>query len=109
MTEPMTFTPAERLWLGVVGLVGLVGLNGLFVYGLLQRRGALVEALRNPIALAFIVEAFVVMGLLAWLFAKWQRNRLGWGWFVALCLVGGLAFGIPAVLLAPGAKRGPGQ
>ena len=109
MTEQTTFNSTERLWLGIVGLVGLVGLNGVFVYSLLYQRDALMQALHNPVALAFIIEALVVMALMAWLLKKWQRNRLGWGWFVVLCLIGGLAFGIPAVLLAPDAKRERGH
>lgn len=108
MPEPSNFDRHERLWLGILGVVGLVGLNGVFVYSLLYRRDDILSALRNPVALAFIVEAFVVMGLMAWLLGKWQRNRLGWGWFVVLTLIGGLAFGIPAVLLMhdPGPRRG---
>ena len=99
MRDPSAFSQHERFWFVVVGVVGMIGLNGLFVYGLMYRRDAIQEALRNPIALAFILEAFVVMGLVAWVFGRWGRNRLGWGWIVVLCLIGGLAFGIPAVLL----------
>jgi hypothetical protein len=109
MPEPSNFNRHERLGLGIVGVIGLVGLNGVFMYSLLFHRDDLVAALRNPVALAFIVEAFVVMGLVAWLLGRWRRNRLGWGWFVLLSLIGGLAFGIPAVLLFHDSKPGPGR
>jgi hypothetical protein len=109
MPEPSNFNPRERLWLGVLAVAGLVGLNGVFVYSALYHRETVLAALRNPVALAFIVEAFVVMGLVAWLLGRWQRNRLGWGWFVLLTLIGGLAFGIPAVLLIHDSDAGRGR
>jgi hypothetical protein len=41
------------------------------------------------------LDAFIAMGLLAWYFAKWPIGRVRWPWFVALSLLGGLAFSIP--------------
>jgi hypothetical protein len=55
--------------------------------------------MRNPVAAAFIFEAFVVMGLLAWLVRRFRIGVLPWAVFVLLSLVGGLAFSIPVFLL----------
>jgi hypothetical protein len=90
----------ERLSLWILALVGFVFVNGAFLYGLL-RPEALEEALANPLALAFIAEALLLMGALAYLLTKWRVSRLGWGWFVVLSLLGSMAFALPVVLLWP--------
>ena len=92
------YSRAERSWLTVLAVVGFVVLNGAFVYGLLTP-GVLRGALTNPIALAFIVEALVMVGVLAYLLARWGVSRRSWIWFVALSLLGGMAFALPVVLL----------
>lgn len=94
-----TFTARERLALGSVAVVGALGLNGIFLYALVARPALLGEALGNPIALAFILEAFVLVGLLAYLMARWGVTRIGWGWFVVLSLLGGVAFALPVAVL----------
>jgi hypothetical protein len=65
------------------------------VYGVLVDPAMLAAAMRNPLALAFIVEALVLTGVLAYLLVKWQVTRLPRGWFVLLSLAGGLAFALP--------------
>lgn len=59
----------------------------------------MVSALTNPIALAFIIEALVLMGVFAYLLTKWQVVKLHWGWFIFLSLLGSMAFALPIVLL----------
>ena len=93
------YSTRERTWLAVLAVVGLVGLNGVFVWAMLADPDAMWSAFRNPVAAAFIVEAFVLVGVLAWLLAHWQLSRVHWAWFVLLSLVGGIAFAVPAVLL----------
>ncbi len=101
MSRDLAFTPGERLGLWLVAAFGFVVLNGLFVFGLVARPGALSAAQHNPVAAAFMIEALVLVGLLAWLLARLGASRLHWGWFVALSMLGGLAFAIPVVLLWP--------
>jgi len=67
-------------------------------------------ALGNPLALAFAAEALLLVPVLAWLLARQRLTGLSWGWFVALALLGGLAFALPVALLwrpagAPRAER----
>lgn len=109
MTET-AYTPRERLVLTVIALVGLFGLNGAFFWALVFDPNALRETLTNPMSAAFVVEACVMVGVLAYLLRKWGVARLGWGWFVLLAFLGGLAFALPAVLLwGPRASREEGR
>lgn len=98
----VTYTPRERWWLWTLAVVGALGLNGAFLYGLFLRPELLTAALTNPVALAFIIEALVLMGVFAYLLDKWGVSRLHWGWFVVLSLGGGMAFALPVVLLWKG-------
>ena len=88
--------PAD-LTLLLVAAFGMIVPNGLFVYWLLDFDGIAAVA-DNPLALAFIIDAFMAMGLLAWLFAVRPPGRFGWPWFVGLSLLGGLGFSIPFYL-----------
>ncbi len=99
MNERIELTSRERRVLWCICLLGLLGPNGVFVYSMLFRREDLTGALSNPVAAAFIFEAFVVMGLLAWLARRFRAGALTWVVFVLLSLLGGLAFSIPAFLL----------
>jgi hypothetical protein len=101
----MEYSRAERLWLMLLGAIGLLGINGVFVWSMYARPEAMADALANPLALAFIVEAMLLVGTLAWLFRKWELTRLGWGWFEVLSVVGSLAFAIPVALLLPRRDR----
>lgn len=98
------YSPGERRVLTLVAVLGLVGVNGAFLYGL-SRPEVLADALANPVALAFVGEAFLLMAVLAYLLGKWGVARLGWVWFVILSLVGSMAFALPVVLLWPRGER----
>ena len=95
----VAYSPRERRWLWTLAVVGALGLNSAFLYGLLLRPELVTAAMTNPVALAFIVEALVLMGVFAYLLDKWGVSRLHWGWFVALSLGGSMAFALPVVLL----------
>jgi hypothetical protein len=94
----IVYSGRERLWLSALALFTFFGINGAFVYGLLHR-DVLQAALANPLALAFILEALLLVGVLAYLLRKWDVSRVSWGWFVVLSLAGGLAFALPVALL----------
>jgi hypothetical protein len=109
MACEVSYSPRERAWLWILSVIGFVGLNGVFVYGLLRRSDDLISAMTNPVAAAFMVEALVLTGVFAYLLAKWGVSRLHWGWFVALSLVGGMAFALPVVLLWTRPQSRPGD
>lgn len=107
MREQSQYGRGERLVLWTVAVAGLVGMNGAFLYGMTQP-DVVRQTLENPLALAFVVEAFVLMGVLAWLLTKWGVARLRWPWFVALSLLGSMAFALPVVLLWSGSRTEEG-
>lgn len=103
----MDYTARERTWLCLLAIASAGGLNGVFLWAVVRQPGALWSAFQNPVAAAFIAEALVLTGVLAYLLGRWRVSRVHWGWFVALSLAGGLAFAIPVVLLWRGRGAGP--
>ncbi len=99
MQREIEYSAPERFWLWCLALFGFVAVNGAFFYGMLFQPEALANALANPIALAFMLEAFVLMGVFAYLLTKWGVSRLHWGWFVVLWFLGSMAFALPVVVL----------
>jgi hypothetical protein len=89
----------ERFLLWTLAATGLLLVNGAFLYGVFFDPGAMAEAMDNPVSLAFQVEAFLLLAALAWLLPKWGVTRIRRGWFVALGLLGSLAFALPVALL----------
>lgn len=106
------YSPAERFALIGLAVVGMVGVNGVYLYNLLLRPTVLAEAMANPVALAFMGEAFLLLIALAYLLRKWGVLRIGWGWFIVLSILGSIAFALPVSLLWPrkrGADRRPSR
>ena len=101
------YSPTERFWLAVLAVFGFVAVNGAFFYGLIAQPGSLKAALTNPISLAFLVEALLMLAALAYLLGKWGVTRLSWAWFLFLSLVGSMAFALPVVLLWRGRRSPP--
>jgi hypothetical protein len=99
MTSPTAYSARERTVLCTIAALGCLGLNGIFLYGTFIQPSMIDGAMSNPLAIAFIVEALVLTGLLAYLLAKWNVTRMSWGWFVLLALVGSLAFAVPLAAL----------
>lgn len=99
------FSETERRVLYAVAVLGGAGLNGVFLYALFTDRALIGEAMRNPVALVFVLEAFVLMGLLAFLFRRWGVAQLSTLGFLALSLLGGLACSVPVAALWRRASR----
>jgi hypothetical protein len=79
----------------LIALFGLFIPNGLFVYWLFTEFHSITDVTGNHLALGFMIEAFVMLGLLAYWFAKNPPGNVKWYWFVVLSLIGGLGFGLP--------------
>lgn len=103
MERDVEYSPRERFCLWLFALFTLFVINGAFLYGTFLHPTALRDTLSNPIALAFIAEAMLLVVALAYLLPKWGVTRISRAWFVALAIVGGLGFAIPVALL--GARR----
>ena len=105
MGNGVKYSSRERFWLWTLAVFGFVVVNGAFVCGLLFQPGAFSEAMTNPIAAAFIVEAMLLVGVFAYLLSKWRVTRLPWWWFVLFSLFGSMVFALPIVLLWPRRRR----
>lgn len=99
MAADVQYGSWERFWLWAMAIVGLVSVNGTFLYGALVRPEALAEAMRNPVAVAFQVEALLLLAALTYLLARWGVTRVPRAWFVGLAIFGSLAFALPVALL----------
>ena len=78
-----------------IALFGLIVPNGLFLYWLVYEYDGVMTVAQNKLALAFMLDALLVMGLLAYYFAGNPVGRFKWYWFIALSIIGGLGFSIP--------------
>jgi hypothetical protein len=83
------------MWLLIVALFGLTVPNGIFIYWLFTEFNGVAGVIENKLALAFIIDAFMAMFLLAWWFAAKPIGRVQWYWFVVFSIIGGLGFSIP--------------
>ncbi len=79
----------------VIALFGLLVPNGIFIYWLLTEFRGLAEVLQNKLAVAFIIDAFLAMFLVAYFFARHPIGKIKWYWFIALSIIGGLGFSLP--------------
>lgn len=96
--KAITLTSSEAAGLAALAAFGFLVPNGIFVGCFLSDPGLLRAAVANPLALVFILEAFFLMFLFAWLIRRLGLRRPTGLGFIALSLVGSLAFSVPAVL-----------
>jgi len=83
------------MWLLIIALFGLIVPNGIFIYWLFNEFNGVAGVFENKLAVAFIIDAFLAMFLLAWWFAAKPIGRVRWYWFIVLSIIGGLGFSIP--------------
>lgn len=86
------------MWLLIIALFGLFVPNGMFIYWLFFEFTDFASTVQNTLAVAFIIDAFMAMGFVAYLFAHRPVGPVRWQWFVVLSFVGGLGFSIPFYL-----------
>jgi len=79
----------------IVALFGLIVPNGIFIYWLFTEFNSAAEVVSNKLAIAFIIDAFMAMFLLAYWFAVNPIGKIKWYWFIVLSIIGGLGFSIP--------------
>jgi hypothetical protein len=79
----------------LISLFGLLVPNGIFAYWLFTDFTGLAEVAGNTLAVSFILDAFLAVGLLGYFFAVRPIGAVKWYWFVILSCMGGLGFGIP--------------
>jgi hypothetical protein len=79
----------------LIALFGLLVPNGIFLYWLVYECNGISSIIENKLAVAFILDAFLAMGLLAFYFARNPIGEIKWYWFIVLSILGGLGFSIP--------------
>jgi len=97
MNRPV-LTSVESKLLFALAIFALIVPNGIFLWYAFFDRDVVFAALTNPVSLVFVLEAFALMGLFAWLIAKTRLTRPGWKGFVLLSLVGSMLFSVPLVI-----------
>lgn len=100
----LSFSRNARLLLAIIALFGLLVPNGIFLWAAFSDFPAMLKALTDPVALVFVLEAFGLMFLLAWLIHR-SDLKPGWLVFVLMSLAGSLAFSVPAWLWLASRKR----
>lgn len=104
--KEISFTKNEVRALGLLAVFGLLVPNGVFLYFLFSDSETVRAAMKNPVSLVFVAEAFFLMFLFAWLLAKAGIRRPSAGIFVVMSLIGSMVFSVPAALyLIFGRKR----
>ncbi len=83
------------MWLILAAVVGMLVPGGLFLYWLASDFLSWSAALSDRMALAFFIDLLMSTFLLAYLFARKPLGPVRWPWFIALSLLGTLAFAIP--------------
>ncbi len=73
----VAYSARERFWLAVLALVGFGGLNGTFVWAMLVHPEMALSAYQNPVSAAFMVEALILVGVLASSPLEAQHGQLG--------------------------------
>lgn len=79
----------------LLAFFGLIIGDGLFIYWLVHDFHGFGAVLQDRLALSFIIDATLTLGILTVYFARTPPGRYRWPWFLGLSLVGGLCFGLP--------------
>ena len=99
MATQISYSATEKIILWAIAIFGVAAVNGAFFYGIIVQPDSLRAALANPIALAFMVEATLLLLLLAYLLKKWGVGRFGPVAFIVIALIGTMAFALPFSIL----------
>jgi len=83
------------MFLLIIALFGLIVPNGIFIYWLFNDFHSVTEVIQNKLAIAFIIDAFMAMFLLAYWFAVNPIGKIKWYWFIIFSIIGGLGFSLP--------------
>lgn len=97
--EKIELRKHHRLILWIFAVVGFLGINGVFLYSIVFRPELAWEAMENLYAMVFMVEAFVLLPLFCFLIALARLKSPNWLGFLAMSLLGSLAFAIPMSIL----------
>ena len=95
----MNLTRNQKIILWFASAIGFFGINGLFLYLVVLHPELIKEAQRNLYAMAFMLEAFVLLPVLCFLISTAKLKSPGWKIFLVLSVLGSLAFSVPFSVL----------
>lgn len=96
--KKIKLTKIESNSLITLSVIGILIPNGFFLYYFLTNPKVTTEALSNPISLVFIIEAFVLMFLFAWLLKKAEVEKPNGIVFIIMSLIGSMVFSVPLTI-----------
>ncbi|MEM0967580.1 MAG: hypothetical protein AAGJ81_15640 [Verrucomicrobiota bacterium] len=79
----------------IVAILAFLGPNGLYLYFAITQPELNQAAIRNPIALAFMIEAMMLLVLFLWQVYRITRSWMQVGLYLILSFIGSLAFSFP--------------
>lgn len=97
-SNPGELARPTRLILLVFALLALVGPNGLYLYAFFTQPELNQAAMQNPVALAFMIEAMMLLALFLWYVYRVTRSWAQVGLYLVLTFLGSLAFSFPLFL-----------
>jgi hypothetical protein len=95
MMRPAFPLGGDPMGLLLAAALGFIVPNSFLLYWLVTEYQGLSSIVQDRLALAFILDVAAALAVLAVYFAKHPIGPVGWQWFVALSLAGGLGFSLP--------------
>lgn len=99
------FSPVTRTVLLLIAIVAALGPNGLYIYSSIQDPELNQKALANPVALAFMMEAMVLLAIFLWFVFQRTRSVIQVIVYLVLTFVGSLAFSFPFFLYVESSRK----
>src|SRR5690606_41790887 len=103
----MNLSSKEVTVLKALAVFGFLIPNGLFLYYALWRTSVFITALKNPVPLVSIAEAFLLMILFAWLLRRAGVRKLRPPGLIVMSLVGRMACSVPATMARIATRPSP--
>ena len=82
----------------IFAITALLGPNALYLYALFTNPALNTAAFQNPVALAFMIEAMMLLGWFLYYVYTRTRSFVQVGIYLALSFLGSLAFSFPLFL-----------
>ena len=95
---PLVLSRANRILLLVVAVTAALGPNALYLYSVITAPELNNEAMANPVALAFMIEAMMLLALFLYYVYKRTRSWAQVGLYLVFAFMGSLAFSFPLFL-----------
>lgn len=98
ITDSLTINKKARTILIVFAILAFLGPNGLYLYYAFSQPELSDAAMNNPIALAFMIEAIMLLVLFLWYVFNQTRSWMQVLLYLGLSFLGSLAFSFPLFL-----------